>query len=86
MNESVTGGIRFNANVCGYVLSTATTIIYKQWAKILAVECLEFGTSNFIPEFFGITGTAEGSQLFCFEVNYLLRNVDTNSDNFKIFA
>lgn len=40
MNESVYGGIRFNTNVYGYVLSSATTIIYKQRVKVLsAVEC-----------------------------------------------
>lgn len=42
MNESVyTGEYVFNTNVYGYVLSSATTIIYKQRVKVLsAVECL----------------------------------------------
>lgn len=48
MNESVyTGEYVFNTNVYGYVLSSATTIIYKQRVKVLsAVECLSLPSST----------------------------------------
>lgn len=48
MNESVyTGEYVFNTNVYGYVLSSATTIIYKQRVKVLsAVECLSLPPST----------------------------------------
>lgn len=48
MNESVyTGEYVFNTNVYGYVLSSATTIIYKQRVKVLsAVECPSLPSST----------------------------------------